>query len=436
MWYEYLYRVLSILNYVVLLAIGIPLLLQLFYIFCFFLKAKHYPKSEKKARIAYLYPAHNEASVIGDSVRELLSKQNYPKDLYKAIVVAHNCDDDTARLAKEAGAEVIVFNDPDPTHRKALYPLRKGIEAILSKEYGEFDMVIHLDADNHLNEDFSNAMNDAYQAGIDLARPYEGASNGMQNFFTKACAVFYVMESRYGSRVRERMNLGAHVNGSGAMMSVRMLEKTGGYDCVGTSDDTEYFFNRLLDGYHGRYVEDAIVYEDMPSSFEDTYKRNQRIGNGNAELLKTKLPKILGRFFKTGDMTCLEVFLTYILLALTVPLSIWLPLYYVYHFIYLGLAAYEVIPVSLYDLSFYQAQLWNSLYAIIGVVLGLFFVFGYFQAFILAMSEYKKLGAKKRSEFISVVLLFPFFLLLYSVTISRGMLKKSKGWGSAKRNAK
>lgn len=434
MWHEYLYRVLSIMNYVVLIAIGIPLVIQIAYILFFFVKKKTFPKTDKKGRIAYLIPAHNEEDVVAGSITALLEKQNYPKELYDVFLVAHNCTDHTAEYAEKAGAKVLILNDPDPNHRKALYPLRYGIDEIISGKYGDYDMVIHVDADNHFNDDFSERMNEAFQSGVDLARPYEGASNGVQNFFTKACAMFYVMESRYGSRVRERLNLGAHVNGSGAMMSVKMLKATGGYDCQGISDDTEYYFNRLLDGYKGHYVEDAIVYEDMPSSFKDTYNRNKRIGSGNNFLFRTKLPKLLKRFFKTGELSCLEVFMTYVLLVLTVPLSIWLPIYYVYHFVYLGCAAYGVFELSLFDTSFYMTHLWTNIWVILGVVLGLFFIFGYLQAFVLAMTEYKKLGAKSRKEYLPVVPLFPFFLLLYSVTICIGMISKPKKWDAVKRN--
>ena len=201
--------------------------------------------------------------------------------------------DDTAALAEKAGAIVLVHNDPDPAHHMAAYPLRFGIEHILSVEDDPYEIVIRVDADNRLNAEYSSLMNDAYQSGVDLARPYEGAINAAQNFFTKACTMFYVFESRYGSRVRERLGLAAHVNGSGAMMSARMLKATGGYDCVTISEDAEYYFNRLLDGYKGHFVEDAVVSEDMPSSLKDTYNRNKRIGSGSVSLLKPKFAKLL-----------------------------------------------------------------------------------------------------------------------------------------------
>ena len=108
MWHEILFRVLSIVNYVVLIIVAIPVLLQVLYIVLGFLPKKTYPKSEKKGRIAYLIPAHNEADVIYGTVKDLMEGQDYPREKFDVFVVAHNCTDDTAELARKAGAKVLV----------------------------------------------------------------------------------------------------------------------------------------------------------------------------------------------------------------------------------------------------------------------------------------------------------------------------------------
>ena len=435
MWHEYLFRVLSIVNYAILIVIAIPLLVQICYVLFCFVKKKTWPKSEKKAKIAYLIPANNEAAVIEGTVKNILEGQDYPRDKFEVFVVADNCTDDTAALAERAGAKVLIHNDADPAHHMAAYPLRYGIDHILSIEDDPYEIIIRVDADNHLNAEYSSLMNDAYQSGVDLARPYEGAKNAAQNFFTKACTMFYVFESRYGSRVRERLGLAAHVNGSGAMMSARMLKATGGYDCVTISEDAEYYFNRLLDGYKGHFVEDAVVSEDMPSSLKDTYNRNKRIGSGSVSLLKPKFSKLLKKFFATGDLSCLEICMTYSFLFFTVLLCVWFPLYYIYHFTYLAFAAYGGMQLTLFTAAWCQSLLWNTLIVGGSILIGLFVFFGYIQALFLVITDYKKIGAKKRSELIGAVLWFPFFLIVYSVTICMGTISKPT-WGKAKRNTK
>ncbi len=433
MWYEILFRVLSIINYAVIVLIALPVLLQVLYILLSFLPKRKYPKSEKKGRIAYLIPAHNEADVIGAAVRDIFASQNYPRELFDVYVVAHNCTDGTAEEARKAGAIVLTLDDPDPAHRMALYPLKYGIDHIIHLTEDPYDFIVHLDADNHINAEFSALMNDAYQAGVEFARPYEGALNATKNFYTKASAMLYSFDSRYGSRVRERLHLAAHVNGSGAMMSVKMLQKTGGYDSVTMCDDAEFNLNRMYDGHYGRFVEDAIVYEDMPASFHDTLARNRRMGSGVMDLFKKNAFPMLGAFFRTGNFSFVEVFLLYMLNLLNVLIAVWIPLYYVYHFVFCAFAAYGGLAVTMFPPEYYASMIWVTLIVAACILVGLFLLFGYVQALILVLTDHKKLGAKNRRQLLSAVFLFPLFLILYAITLLAGAMSKPKTWGKLQR---
>ncbi|MDE6505034.1 MAG: glycosyltransferase [Clostridia bacterium] len=434
MWYEILYRVLSIINYIILILIALPLLLQILYVALSFLKMKTWKKSDKQCRIAYLIPAHNEDAVIYDTVKSIIEKQQYPREKFDVYVVADNCTDKTAELAEKAGAIVLIHNDPDPAHHMALYPLKYGIDHIINLEENPYDLVIHLDADNHINDVFSQKMNDAFQAGVEFARPYEGALNSTQNFYTKACSLFYAFDSRFGSRVRERLHLSAHVDGAGATMSVNLLKRTGGYDVTSMTDDAEFSLKRMLEGVKGHFVEEAIVYQDSPSSFKDTMNRNRRIGGGVMDLMKSRFGEIVRTFFKTGNMSLMEMLSMYMLNFLNVLIAIWIPSFYLYHFLYTWYAGHGALVLTLYTAEYYQALFWNTIIIGGSILIALFIFFGYIQAAILVVSDYKKLGAQKRSQLVSAVFMFPAFLIIYMITLCAGAISKPKKWGSAKRN--
>ena len=83
MWYEIIYRVLSILNYVAIVLFGVPLLLQIIEVLVsLFHKKVKFPKSDKKARIAYLIPARNEEDVIFFFFFNLSKPQKLPRVLF------------------------------------------------------------------------------------------------------------------------------------------------------------------------------------------------------------------------------------------------------------------------------------------------------------------------------------------------------------------
>ena len=91
-------------------------LYQLVISLCSLVKLKDKPIIEdKNNKFMAIIPAHNEEQVIVNLV-ESLKKQNYPKELVDIYVIADNCTDNTAKLAKEAGAIVleIIKNSPFP----------------------------------------------------------------------------------------------------------------------------------------------------------------------------------------------------------------------------------------------------------------------------------------------------------------------------------
>ncbi len=88
---------------VVLLAVSLPL----FYL-CLLALAAIRTRSTRSGeglrhRFAIAIPAHNEETVIGQTVATL-HNLNYPADLYDVFVVADHCIDHTAEIARAHGA--------------------------------------------------------------------------------------------------------------------------------------------------------------------------------------------------------------------------------------------------------------------------------------------------------------------------------------------
>jgi cellulose synthase/poly-beta-1,6-N-acetylglucosamine synthase-like glycosyltransferase len=91
--------------------------------------------------VAVLMPAHNEALLIGASVRAVL-RQLAPGD--RLLVVADNCSDETARIAVAAGAEAIERHDGE--RRGKSYALDFGVRH-LQRDPPEIVLVLDADCD-------------------------------------------------------------------------------------------------------------------------------------------------------------------------------------------------------------------------------------------------------------------------------------------------
>ena len=65
-----------------------------------------------RTRFLVVIPAHDEESGIAATVRSCLSLE-YPEGLFEVLVIADNCSDDTASIARQQGATVVERQDPD-----------------------------------------------------------------------------------------------------------------------------------------------------------------------------------------------------------------------------------------------------------------------------------------------------------------------------------
>ena len=111
-------------------------------------------------RYAVLISARNEEAVIGQLL-ESVRNQDYPAEYLTAFVVADNCTDGTARVAREAGA--VVYERTDRVHvgkGYALHFLLTQIRDAWGDDY--FDGFFVFDADNLLARDYVSRMNETF----------------------------------------------------------------------------------------------------------------------------------------------------------------------------------------------------------------------------------------------------------------------------------
>jgi cellulose synthase/poly-beta-1,6-N-acetylglucosamine synthase-like glycosyltransferase len=96
-------------------------------------------RSSAPPRAVLLIPAHNEGTGMAETLNRLAQTGT---EGVRVIVVADNCADETARIAREAGAEVFERNDPELRGKPhALQWALKKLEA------DPPDVVVFLDAD-------------------------------------------------------------------------------------------------------------------------------------------------------------------------------------------------------------------------------------------------------------------------------------------------
>lgn len=420
-------KVLSIINDNVLLTIiGVAFGIQLIYILLFFIPAKKYPVSDKKHKFGIVIPARNEASVIADTIKCILAS-DYPRELFDVFLVADNCTDDTAEIARRCGAIVYERQDPDPKHRKAGYALKYLFERIMEERPDHYDAFIKFDADNHMAPDYISRMNDAFAAGVKCARGYSNSKNIDQNVIAGISGLWYIRDCRFASNCRSAIGQGTMLGGAGMMFSAEIIKKHGGWDCLSSSDDTEFTMRRLNeDKIKTMYVKEAVVYEDQPSTIKDTFNRYKRMARAINGLFYTQGIKSFLLFFVRWKWTYIDMFLTLMFIPVCVLMCLWLPIYYIYVLLYHGIMGFY------YGIGGSVVQFWTYLNTICFALAFAFVAMFIIQALLALLLERKRIKAPIR-KMLPAVFLFPVFMIIYAAAITIGVFSKPK-WSQVKRN--
>lgn len=97
------------------------------------------PQGQKRGRIGVVIPAHNERDAVAATVAAVRAEL---RDVDRIIVVADNCSDDTAALARPAGADAIERNDDSRCGKG--YALQFGVDHLRGDPP---ETVVFIDAD-------------------------------------------------------------------------------------------------------------------------------------------------------------------------------------------------------------------------------------------------------------------------------------------------
>ena len=274
---EYLY----ILQQAIVWIITIFWLYQLLISICSLIKLKDKPLLvNKKHKFMAIIPAHNEEFVVKNLI-ESLKNQNYPKELLDIYVIADNCTDKTAEIAKEAGAIVYERNHTEGrTKGHALqWFLSKKIE-----ENADYDAFCVFDADNIVDKNFIKNMNKKLCQGEDVVQGYRDIKNPTDSWISSGYAIFYWMMNRFYHLARYNLGLSPLINGTGFMVRFDVI-KPNGWQTYTLTEDIEFSLQRIIAGKKLGWATDAIVYDEQPVGFKQSWSQRSRWTVGHIQCM-------------------------------------------------------------------------------------------------------------------------------------------------------
>lgn len=242
--------------------------------------------TEKRPRFTVLMPAHDEGRCIAASIQSVTGQLQSSDTL---LVVADNCSDDTAAIARAMGAEVI--ERIDPSLRGKGYALEFGRAHLRGKPV---DVVIVVDADCIVGPDALPRLaaaawaQDAVVQGAYLLTPGPDASTKVR----VSCFAFLV-KNLVRQRALARLAGAALLQGSGMAFPRRIFDSVE-WKADSLVEDLDMGVKLLLAGEPVVFDDSALFLSDA-SSDAGTASQRRRWEHGMMSSMARHVPALLRR---------------------------------------------------------------------------------------------------------------------------------------------
>ncbi len=290
---------------VFLLFLGISLVyLATLTVLALIMRGRSVPPAARERRFAVVVPAHNEEAGIAATLASLASV-DYPAGLREIIVIADNCTDRTAAIARSSGATVLERNDAE--HRGKGFALRWCFDRLVAAER-PYDAVVVIDADTEAPKNLLRAMNDRLALGAevlqcnDMVKPLPGA---WSSEMTRLGFTLYNYVRPLG---RTAFGGSAGLKGNGMCFTTRIL-RDHPWRAYSRAEDLEYGLQLLVEGVPVGFAPEATILATMPGEAANAESQRARWEGGRLPLIRTYWRPLLARFLRSGSLVPLDALL-------------------------------------------------------------------------------------------------------------------------------
>jgi len=278
---------------VLLLVLAVPFVLAALYLLVLTVAACLHPDRQRisgifhgprtpQSRFLILIPAHNEELLLGD-VLHRLRDLSYPTTHYEVVVIADNCEDLTAEVARKGGATALVR--VDVKLRGKGQALNWAMQGPLKDWARPWDALVIMDADSVLNADFLWFMDERLRQGHQALQGYYGVQNPGDSWrtalMTVALAAFHFLRPLG----RDQLGLPCGLKGNG-MCFARPLVERFGYPATSVVEDIELALMYLRHGVGVKFAAGAQVFGQMATTTQQADSQRKRWEGGRLPLLK------------------------------------------------------------------------------------------------------------------------------------------------------
>ncbi len=413
-----------ILNYIMLGIIALCIILyfiRIIYVFYGFKKLKKEKDVDIYSSFCVLIPARNESKVIRNILTSLIN-QKYDMQKVDVYVIVEDEQDPTVEIVKEFGFNYYVRPDLENKMTKG-WALDQCVRNIFDQ--GKvYDSFVIFDADNILQDDFLLSLNKArINHQIKVGFGNRQSTNYFKNVISMCSSIMFQMVNIFGNKGKSRFINKIILSGTGYFIDYDVIKSAGSFIWHGLCEDTELCIYLYAKGIKCGYVDEAIFFDEQPTSYKENLKQHTRWVWGNLFADMKQRPLVMKSFLKDkSDRLAKMDFL-----VSNVPIGIMI----IYSFCNAFIQFCVGIAYSIVNKVFL-----NKYYFIgLGVVLIFYLIFTIIAFLVVIINRRYLTKAKKRLKVVSCLVFF-FYMADFVTGFVFGLSKKNRTWKEIRHSGK
>jgi len=264
---------------------------------------KEYTEISENYDFLILIPAHNEEQVITRTLECLMKLE--PVGRVEITVIADNCDDSTAKIARDF--DVTVLERSDDTNKGKGFALEWAIDQY---DLDSFQAVAIVDADTIIEPNMLKTMAKSLESGAGA----DGFSVEQITSLSYLQKMANIVENIMFYKPRAILGLPVLLRGTGMAIDSRVLQEHP-WHSHSITEDVEYAVNLLKDEIKIDFNIDSMVFAAATSSYDQSQSQKLRWASGTFELIKNKMLPLMYKGIKTGRLNLIELGLSFLLLS-------------------------------------------------------------------------------------------------------------------------
>ena len=272
--YELAINIIDIIFTGVIFVMGV---LSWYYVGGFFLSMKRTPKaphSDKYTKFAILIPARNESKVVGNIIKAL-KNQTYPKEHFDVWFITESHEDPTNVIAIDSGYKYFIRDELTEKRKTKGFALQECIRYFKNNNI-QYDAYMIFDADNVMDNDYLEKMNDVRQTGVEVAVGYRNFTNINRNWLTSGSAILFTYMNSFTSKNRTILFKKAIIAGTGYYVNADIIDEAGGWIFTGLTEDTEFTTYCEYHDINMMYYPYINFYDEQSPSYRTNHTQHIR----------------------------------------------------------------------------------------------------------------------------------------------------------------